>query len=79
MFVNKASTSKLAILRSLFCVKISSKIVKESLTVNSLCVISDRMENKNLASLYVGVPIAERIGMNGSNPIIKGLCISADP
>ena len=36
--------------------------MKESLTVNSFCVTSDRTETKNFASLYVGVPISERIG-----------------
>ena len=53
--------------------------MKESLTVNSFCVISDRTGTKNFASLYVGVPIAERIGLNGGNPFIRGLCTLADP
>ena len=53
--------------------------MKESLTVNSFCVILDRKENKNFASLYVGVPIAERIGLNSVNPLIKGKWTLADP
>ena len=53
--------------------------MKESFTVNSSCVISDRTGTKNFASLYVGVPIAERIGPNGGNPFIRGLCPLADP
>ena len=48
--------------------------MKESLTVNSFCVISDRTRTKNFASLYVGVPIAERISLNGGNPFIRRLC-----
>ena len=52
--------------------------MKESFTVNSLCVISDRTGTKNFASLYVGVPITERIGINGGNPFIMGLCTLAD-
>ena len=53
--------------------------MKESLIVNSFCVISYRRGTKNFASLYVGVPIAERIGLNGGNPFIRGLCTLADP
>ena len=53
--------------------------MKESLTVNSFQVISDRTGTKNFANLYVGVPIAERISLNGGNPFIRGLCILADP
>ena len=30
--------------------------MKESLTVNSFCVISDRTGTKDFASVYVGVP-----------------------
>ena len=79
MLVNKASTSKLAIWRSLFWVKkISSTDVKESLTVNSFYVISDRTRTKNFASLYVGVPIAERIGLNGGNPFVRDLFTLVD-
>ena len=36
-------------------------------------------ELKIFASLYVGVPIAEKIGLNGGNPFIRGLCTLADP
>ena len=46
MLINKASTYKLAIQRSLSWVKISSSKVKESLTVNSFYLISDRRETK---------------------------------
>ena len=57
----------------MFCVNISSTKVKESLTVNSFCVMSDRTGTRNFASLYVGVSIAERIGLNGGNTFIRGL------
>ena len=79
MLVNKASTSQLAIWRSLFWVKISSTKVKESLTANSFCVISDRTETKSFASLYVRVPIAEILVLNGGNAFIRGLWTLADP
>ena len=54
MLVNKASTSKLAIWRSLFWVKILSTKVKESLTANSFCVISDRTELKICLNCMLG-------------------------
>ena len=50
--------------------------MKESLTVNSFCVISDSMGTKNFASVYVGEPIAERIGLNGGNPFIRVIILS---
>ena len=52
--------------------------MKESLTVNSFGVISDRIGTTNFASLCVGV-LAERMGLNVGNPILKGLCTLADP
>ena len=48
MLVNKVSTSKLAIQRSLPWVKVSSTKTKEFLTVNSFCVISDRKGTKKV-------------------------------
>ena len=41
--------------------------------------MSDRTGTQNFASFYFAVPIAERIGLNGGNPFIRALCISADP
>ena len=52
--------------------------VKKSFTVNSFWVISDRIGTKNFASLYVGVPISEKIGLNVGNPFIMVLCTLAD-
>ena len=47
--------------------------MKESFTVNSFCVILDRTGTKNFASFYVGVPITERIGLNGGNSFIPNV------
>ena len=52
--------------------------MKKSLTVNLICVISDKIGTKNFASLYVRVPIAQRIGLNGGSPFIRGLHTLAD-
>ena len=46
--------------------------MKESLTGNSFCAISDRTGTKKFASLYVGVAIAVRKAVNGVNPFIRG-------
>ena len=37
------------------------------------------MGTRNFASLYVGVPIAERMGLNDGNPFLMGLCLLAEP
>ena len=67
MLVIKASTSKLAIQRPLSWVKVSwTKVVK-------------RTGLKNFANFYVGVPIAERMGLSGGDPFLRGLCTWADP
>ena len=58
---------------------ILSANVKKSLTVNLFCVISDRMGTKTFASLYAGVSVPERIGINGGIHLRKGLCTLADP
>ena len=60
-------------------VKISSTKVKKSWSVNSFCIIPDKMGPKNFASLYAGVPTAGRIGMNGCNLFLRGLYSLADP
>ena len=52
--------------------------MKESLTVNSFCVISEGTGNKSFPNLYAGVPIAERMGRNGGNPFLRDLCTLAD-
>ena len=37
------------------------------------------MGTKTFASLYAGVSVAERIGLNGGIHLRKGLCTLADP
>ena len=50
MLIQKQSTSKLAISRLLSCIKTLTK-GNESFTVNSFCVISNKMETKHFANL----------------------------
>ena len=79
MFVNKASTSKQTIWRSLFWAKISSTKVKEPFNSKLILCYIWQEGTKNFGSLYVGVPIAEIIGLNGDNPFTRGFCTLADP
>ena len=65
MLVNNESMSNEDMKNEEFCFLISSANVKESLLKNSLDVNSDRIGTKNLASLYDGVLIAERMGRKG--------------
>ena len=37
------------------------------------------MGTKYFASLYVDLSITERMGLNGANPFLRGLCPLADP
>ena len=68
ILVKRESTSRLAIYSWESCFRISSAKANESLTVNSLDVKGAKMGTKNLASLYAGVPIADKIGRNGGQP-----------
>ena len=45
----------------------------ESLTVYSLTVNSLRIDKKNFARLYIGVPIADRIGQKGKISFVDEL------
>ena len=57
----------------------SSTNKNEPWTVNSLTVKSDKIGIKNFARLYVGVPIADKMGrMEEQLPMI-GLCTLALP
>ena len=62
MLVNKDSTSRLAIYNELSKVVLSLSKLKESFAVNSLWVSGSSIGIKNLAKLYPGVFIADRIG-----------------
>ena len=53
--------------------------MKKSLTVNSFCVISGRTGTTSFACFYVEVAITKRIGLNGGNPFIRGLCTLGYP
>ena len=37
------------------------------------------MGTKKFANLYVGILIAERMGLNAGNPFLRGLCTLTDP
>ena len=45
--------------------------MKASLTVYSLVVRGSSTGTKNFASLYVGVPMADKIGLKDGRPSIK--------
>ena len=49
---------------------ISSARAKESFTVSSLYVIEESLRTKNFVSLWLGVPIAEIIGLNGGQTLV---------
>ena len=73
MLVNKDSTSRLAIYRELSYVVISLAKLKESLILNSLWVRGSSIGIKNLAILYPGVFIADRIGQSFGKLLTTGL------
>ena len=54
--------SKLAMIQSVSKLTISSENESESWTVNSLTVKGDKTGTKNFARMYVGVPIATKMG-----------------
>ena len=53
--------------------------MKESLIVYSLVVRGSSIGTKNFASLYVGVPIADKIGLKDGRPSVIILWILAKP
>ena len=54
-------------------------MMEKSWTVNSFCVTSDKMGTKNFSILFLGVPIAEIMDLNGVNLFLRGSCALADP
>ena len=71
MLVNRYSISKLAITSlesKLWC---CSAYVKESLIVYWLVVRSSSIGTKNFASLYVGVHVADKVGVKDRRPSVK--------
>ena len=49
---------------------ISSERAKESFTVSSLYVTEESLGTKNFVRLWLGVPIAESIGLNGGQTLV---------
>ena len=62
IFVNKKSTSRLAMCQSGLCWQIPSAKWNESIMVYSLAVEGVKKWSKNFANLWLGVPTAETIG-----------------
>ena len=60
MLLNNEVISRLAIKQSEFCCSISLAKSNESLTLYSLEVKSLSKGTRNLAIIYVGIPMAER-------------------
>ena len=58
----RLSMSKLAMIQSVSKLTISSENESESWMVNSLTVKGDKTVTKNFARMYVGVPIANKMG-----------------
>ena len=79
MLVNKDWTSRLAMYNELSYVGISLAKLKESFIVNSLWISGSSIGIKNLAELYPGVFIADRIGWNFGTLLIMGLWILGLP
>ena len=73
MLVNSESTSRLAMNNLESCETISLAKENETLVVSSLDVILDKIGNKNFANLYVGVPIADKMGIYAGKLSMQGL------
>ena len=61
------------------CSKISVAKLNESLTVYLLVVNDSKRGSKNVASLYLGVCKADKIGLKGGKPSIHFLCSLQQP
>ena len=79
MLVKRLSPSKLAIIQLVPKLTTSSANENESWTVNSLTVKGDKIGTKNFARLYVGVPIANKMGRKEGQLSMIGLCDLALP
>ena len=77
--VKSESISRLPFKSLLSWCTISSAKTKESFTVNSLNVIEENLGTKNFASLYLGVPTAESIGLNRGQTLVMSLCTLQSP
>ena len=79
MLVKSDSVSKLVITSLESKLGSSSANVKESLIVYSLVVRGSSIRTKNLASLYVGVPMTDKIGLGDGRPSVTILWTLAEP
>ena len=70
MLVKSDSVSKLVITSLESKLWGSSANVKESLIVYSLVVWGSSVGTKNFASLYVGVPMADKTGLKDGRPCV---------
>ena len=77
MFVKRLSTSKLAMIQLASKLVTSSANENKSWTVNSLTVKGDKTGTKNFSRLYVGVPIAVKMGWKEGQLSMIGLCTLA--
>ena len=79
MLVKSESISKLPMKLLESCSTISVANLNESLTVYLLVVNGSKIGTKYLASLYVGVCKADKIGLKGGQPSTHFSCILQDP
>ena len=79
MLVKRLSTSKLGMTQLASKLTTSSANENESWTVNSLTVTGDKIGIKNFARLYVGVPIADKMGRKEGQLSMVDLCTLALP
>ena len=79
MLVKRLSTSKLVMIQLESKLATSSANENESWTVKSLTVKGDKIGTKNFARLYVGVPIADKMGQKEGQLSLMGLYTSALP
>ena len=79
MLVKKLSMSKLAMMQLASNLATSSADENESWTVNSLTVKGDKIGTKNIARLYVGVPIVDKMGRKEGQLSMIGLWTLALP
>ena len=79
MLVKRLSTSKLAMIKLASKFAASPANENESWAVNSLAFKGDKIGTKNFARLYVGAPIADKMGRKEGQLSIIGLCTLALP
>ena len=79
MLLKRLSSSKLAMIQLTSKLATSSANNNESWIVNSLTVKGDKIGTKNFPRLYVGVPVADKMGRKEVQLSMIGLCTLALP